>query len=183
MPTTVTRRQVLFPLLTFYLLIMGTLSFSQMIVVYESIEEDLPLEVADQPIPFSHRSHFEADLECLLCHQTSETKERAGLPDINLCMACHIAVIPDHPSILKLKRLQESGEPLQWVRVYRVPDYVYFSHASHLGADLKCETCHGPVSEREVLAKEVSTSMTSCMNCHVEGNVSVECYLCHEAGL
>ena len=73
-------------------------------------------------------------------------------------------------------------ERVKWVRVYRVPDIVFFSHRNHLKAGEKCVTCHGPVASRHVLAKEVSTSMTSCMNCHRSRRVPNECYLCHDLG-
>jgi hypothetical protein len=68
------------------------------------------------------------------------------------------------------------------VRVYQTPDFVFFSHKNHLKAGETCETCHGPVATREVLAKEVSTNMTACMNCHVQRGATTECFFCHELG-
>ena len=38
------------------------------------------------------------------------------------------------------------------MKIYSVPEYVWFSHAVHVkDAKLECVSCHGPVAEREVL--------------------------------
>jgi hypothetical protein len=86
----------------------------------------------------------------------------------------------ESPEIRQLAEVHKRGERVQWVRVYSVPDYVFFSHASHLKAGEQCITCHGPVEERDVLAKEVSTSMVACMNCHAKRKASNDCVLCHQ---
>ena len=109
-------------------------------------------------------------------------KERAGLPDAEKCMLCHMAIKTDSPAVQELARIHQDGKRLDWVRVYRVPDFVFFSHANHVNAHVECVSCHGPVEERDVLAKEVSTSMITCMNCHVAKKASISCYLCHELG-
>jgi len=150
--------------------------------VYEGIQENLPIEVEKQPVPFSHRRHAEAGLGCVDCHVTVETKAWASLPNLDLCLACHGGDESGSEEIQELKRLQQAGTKIRWVRVYEVPDFVFFNHANHLKAQLTCETCHGPVQEREVLAKEVSTSMTTCMNCHAARNVPNHCSFCHSLG-
>jgi hypothetical protein len=131
---------------------------------YRSAEEKLPIAVAPQPVAFSHRVH--ARTPCTQCHTTVSKAARAGLPDAAQCRACH-------PS--------EKRE-MAWVRVYKVPDFVVFSHEKHVNARVTCAECHGAVSTREVLAKEVSTSMTACMSCHVRRQASTACNLCHELG-
>ena len=55
-----------------------------------------------------------------------------------------------------------------------------FSHKLHTDAGAKCETCHGPVAERDVLKKEVETNMGSCMSCHQKNKASNDCGTCHE---
>ncbi len=71
---------------------------------------------------------------------------------------------------------------VDWVRVYEVPEFVFFNHKKHMAADLECVQCHGPVETREVLAQEISVSMTACMNCHAERGVANHCYFCHDLG-
>ena len=147
---------------------------------YKGKEEKLPVAVAPQPVSFSHRKHAAAGMRCHNCHPEAKTKERAGLPGTELCMGCHVTVKAESPEIQKLARMHSSGKRVKWVRVYKLPDFVFFSHAVHMRAEEKCVTCHGPVKEREVLAKEVSTSMAACMKCHVERKASTECVVCHQ---
>ncbi len=149
---------------------------------YQGIQEKLPIEVGPQPVPFSHKQHVTAGLACQDCHTTVTKKERAGLPDAAKCMLCHTTIKTDSPGIVKLAQIHREAGELDWIRVYRVPDFVFFSHANHVKADVKCATCHGPVEQRDVLAKEISTSMITCMNCHAAKKASISCYLCHELG-
>ena len=149
---------------------------------YQGKEEKLPQPVAPQPVPFNHEKHVSSGITCLDCHAGADKKERAGLPQAEQCMLCHETISADTPSIVKLKAIQEAGEKINWVRVYEVPDFVFFSHANHVKGGVECATCHGPVEQRAVLAKEVSTSMISCMNCHAAREVPNHCHFCHSLG-
>lgn len=160
----------------------GSAGFPQPANHYQGIEETLPMAVDPQPIPFSHRKHSQKGITCLDCHRAAKTSERAGIPQPQQCMLCHVTVAAESPLIRRLASLHGKQEKLNWIRVYRLPDFVFFSHASHLRAGEKCARCHGPVEKREVLAKEISTSMTTCMNCHATREVSTECFLCHDLG-
>ena len=95
-------------------------------------------------------------------------------------MACHIEIGKDKPSIRKLKAFAQEKQPIPWQRVYQIPGYVSFSHRIHLEAGATCEICHGPVEQRDVLAKETNLSMGGCMDCHRKHQASNECNLCHE---
>lgn len=145
-------------------------------------EEKLPAPVVPQPIAFSHKKHAALGMGCLNCHVDAAEKNEAGLPDADQCMACHATIRTGSREVQKLAEVQKDGAKVKWVRVYRVPDFVFFSHANHLKAGLPCATCHGPVGQRDVLAKEVSTDMVSCMNCHAAKGASNECSLCHQLG-
>lgn len=150
--------------------------------VYKSPPEKLPVAVAPQPIAFSHKKHIALGLGCLGCHETAETKDEAGLPQAEKCLVCHETMETQSPEIKKLSAFKRRGEKIKWVRVYRLPDFVFFSHANHLKAQVKCEACHGPVAQRDVLAKEVSTNMVACMNCHAARNAPRSCVACHQLG-
>ena len=134
-----------------------------------------------QPIPFSHKQHV-VTVACSVCHATAATAERAGLPAASHCMLCHENVKQDSPAIRKLAGYQKENKPVPWVRVYRVPDFVFFSHAMHLAAKVECAACHGPVEQRAVLVQEVPTTMKACVECHRTRGASIACNLCHELG-
>jgi hypothetical protein len=151
---------------------------------YVSPEERLPLPPPEQPIPYSHKKHVgELNLECAACHQTDKDGFLMQFPTAETCMACHAAIKTDSPHIQKLAGYAQSGEPIPWVQIYRVPDFVWFAHASHdEKAGVSCADCHGPVAEREQMFKEKSTNMISCMACHTTHNAPNDCDLCHDPG-
>ncbi|HUS06358.1 MAG TPA: cytochrome c3 family protein [Bryobacteraceae bacterium] len=138
------------------------------------------LFAAKQPLPYSHKSHVKLGLACRGCHTMPGKGELATFPPEPLCMTCHTSVKKDSPHIQKLARFAEEKKPVPWVRVYRLPRYVWFSHKVH-AAKNSCETCHGPVAERDVITQEKPISMTSCMACHEEAQAPNECDTCHTA--
>ena len=160
----------------------GGVSLAQKPVAYKGKKEKLPLAVAPQPIAFSHKKHAASGLSCVQCHASATEKDQAGLPNAEQCLVCHDTMMSDSPEVKKLAEAHRRGEKVKWVRVYQVPDFVFFSHASHLKAGQQCATCHGLVDQRDVLAKEISTGMTSCMNCHAARKASNDCSLCHQLG-
>jgi Cytochrome c7 and related cytochrome c len=132
-----------------------------------------------QPIPFSHKQHCEKDIPCALCHQTATTGEMAGLPTPDVCLACHLSVATGSPSIRKLAAYARQHKPVPWVRVYRIQDFVFFSHKRHTEAKVACATCHGQVCESDVLKQEVKLSMKFCVDCHKARKASLKCNSCH----
>ncbi|MBM3813824.1 MAG: cytochrome c3 family protein [Acidimicrobiia bacterium] len=118
--------------------------------------------------PFSHKIHAPLKLNCAFCHSGAAKAERAGFPKATTCRTCHTS-FPD-----------DAKFPAQ--RVYRLADYVFFSHASHVNAKVDCARCHGPVNERPVLTKEVDHTMKACVDCHKEHKATVVCTACHELG-
>jgi c(7)-type cytochrome triheme protein len=64
------------------------------------------------------------------------------------------------------------------VRIYRLPDYVWFSHKVH-SKKVTCESCHGAVAERNVLTRAKPITMKACMACHDEAEAPNECNTCH----
>ncbi len=146
--------------------------------------EKLPLPPPEQPIPYSHKLHVgKLGLKCADCHQGDRDGFMMEYPSEDKCMACHAAVKTESPHIQKLAEFAGAGKPIPWVRIYRVPDYVWFAHASHADdAGIACETCHGPVSERERLFKEKPTNMVACMDCHAEEDAPNDCDFCHDPG-
>jgi hypothetical protein len=140
-----------------------------------------PTAAPVQPVPYSHKKHIALGFECRQCHVNPEAGRLMTYPPASLCMSCHQAVAADRPSIQKLAALAASGNPIPWVRVYAVPDYVFWSHGPHLAAQVTCVECHGPVPERDVIAQETDVvTMLGCRRCHDQRQVFTDCGDCHE---
>jgi hypothetical protein len=97
-------------------------------------------------------------------------------------MTCHATVRTDSSEIQKLVGFHAKKEDVPWRRVYRVPDYVSFSHTVHMasGTSMTCESCHGEVRDLTVMQKLKDTSMAACMACHTEKAAPNRCDSCHE---
>jgi hypothetical protein len=150
------------------------------VIVAAQTAGDLP-PAPVQPLPFSHKTHAAQKLACKDCHPMADPGEQAGLPAVSKCMACHATIAQDRAAIVKLREFANTQEQIPWKRVYRVPDYVVFSHRAHVEtARVGCQTCHGPVQEKDALRKEKSTSMAACMDCHKTSGASVACDFCHD---
>lgn len=135
----------------------------------------------EQPLPFSHRTHTGVGLKCAECHQTAAKANAAGMPAVDLCMRCHIAVKKDSPAIATLARHQKENKPVEWISVYRLPNFVYFSHRRHtVKAAIECATCHGDVAAQAVLTKEKSIAMQACQSCHDARKANGNCDACHD---
>lgn len=133
-----------------------------------------------QPIKFSHKIHARIGLTCEICHPTARRDAVAGFPETSGCMSCHQVIKHKARQIQRLEAYDHEKKPVPWVRIYKVPDFVYFSHKKHSDAGVECDACHGPVRLRDRLRKEKETSMKACMDCHRLNGASNDCQLCHE---
>ena len=134
----------------------------------------------EQPVAFSHKLHAGTrKIPCLYCHANAERSRHATIPSSNVCMNCHLVVRTDRPAIQTVTHLYEAGKPIPWVRVHRVPDYVYFSHRWHVAKGIACQTCHGPVETMDVIRQAENLKMGWCISCHRQNKASQECNTCH----
>ncbi len=154
-----------------------------------------------QPIHYSHKIHSgDNQIECKYCHSSARVSKHSGIPSLNVCMNCHmnIAEYNGEEDLEKgytkefytneIKKLYKAvgwdentqsytGEtqPVKWVRIHNLPDFVYFNHAQHVSvAGVDCQKCHGPVEEMEIMYQHSSLTMGWCINCHRETNVNVK---------
>jgi hypothetical protein len=134
----------------------------------------------EQPIPYSHKQHLALGLVCKDCHTNPDPGDAMSFPATSKCMACHRTIKKDSPAIQKLAEFDRNKQEIPWVRVYKEPDFVFFSHKSHLEAGAKCEDCHGHVAERDRLFRETDLSMAGCVSCHRQHNASQGCDYCHD---
>ncbi|MBI2939889.1 MAG: cytochrome c3 family protein [Chloroflexi bacterium] len=149
------------------------------VVVYPAVYAQISTP-PPQPIAFNHVIHVKvAQLDCLFCHRTAEISDTASVPAVQQCMFCHQVVRTERPEIQKLANSYQNNEPINWERVYRVPDHVRFAHEPHLRAQLDCATCHGQVQEMPVVRQVRPLNMPDCVDCHRQNNAPTECTTCH----
>jgi hypothetical protein len=132
-----------------------------------------------QPIPFSHKIHVDQlGLDCRYCHSFVDVSGTSNVPGNNTCWNCHKHVATDSPKLQPLRdRMDDTrkplhpdfGKPIEWVRIHKTPDYVYFNHSAHVNRGISCQSCHGRVDQMEVVYQENqenSLSMGWCLDCH-----------------
>jgi mono/diheme cytochrome c family protein len=159
-----------------------------------------------QPILFSHVVHSGSfQIGCQFCHADARRSEYAGLPSVERCMGCHrIIGAQDNPEIQKIHRYAERGEPVPWVRVFKMPEFTYFPHKPHVRAGVECQTCHGPIERMRVVGAVTGPTLLNdlkhlvglrpssppltmgwCLDCHREQNATrgmrapLDCVACH----
>jgi mono/diheme cytochrome c family protein len=153
-----------------------------------------------QPIHYSHKIHAgDNEINCKYCHSASRVSKTAGIPSLNVCMNCHkniseVAETTATPEYSKafydeqIKKLYKAvgwdassqsytgkTEPVKWVRIHNLPDFVYFNHSQHVTvAGIECQTCHGPVETFEIMKQFSPLTMGWCINCHRKTDVKME---------
>jgi len=143
---------------------------------------DNPVEHAppDQPIPYSHKIHLALGLPCATCHTNPDPGNLMTFPAAAKCMSCHHAVAANKPSIKKLAAFSKSGQPIPWMRVYKILPGVNWTHRKHLEAGMKCQMCHGQVQEMDRMSEATSvTTMGVCLKCHQDHGAPTVCQTCH----
>ena len=135
-----------------------------------------------QPLPYSHKTHLALGLQCQGCHMNPEAAGLMTFPDTEVCMKCHTSVAKDKASIRKLAGYAKSKTAVPWVRVYTVLPGTSWNHRKHLDAGMKCEMCHGDVTQMETMTNVKSvTSMDGCIDCHKLHQAKSSCVTCHAA--
>ena len=134
-----------------------------------------------QPIAFSHKTHAgDRQISCAYCHRYASESSVAGVPSVELCAGCHLVVAPSSPEVQKVMSFRNNQQPIPWERVYRVPEFVYFSHEMHIAADVSCESCHGNVAAMDQVSKAQPITMGWCLSCHRSQGASTDCWTCHK---
>jgi hypothetical protein len=123
--------------------------------------------IVEQPVPFSHEHHVSGlGIDCRYCHASVETSANAGMPPTATCMTCHSQIWNQSPVLAPVRDSFQTNIPIQWNRVYNLPDFVYFDHSIHVSKGVGCVTCHGRVDKMPLTSKAVSLQMSWCLGCH-----------------
>ena len=134
-----------------------------------------------QPVPFSHARHAgQLKVDCLYCHRSAAVSATAAVPSVQLCMSCHRNLAEENAEAQALSRYWEQQEPIRWVRLQRLPDFVYFTHEMHLRTGLQCADCHGHVERVSDTPRAASYEMGWCLTCHQQRGASRDCLTCHK---
>ncbi|WP_345004322.1 cytochrome c3 family protein [Snuella lapsa] len=152
-----------------------------------------------QPIHFSHKIHAgDNGIDCKYCHSSARVSKTSGIPSLNVCMNCHKSIYEYNGEtsaeytkefydgeIQKLykaagwsdadQKYTGESQPVKWVRIHNLPDFVYFNHSQHVSvAGVECQTCHGPIETMEIVEQHAPLTMGWCIDCHRKTNVKVE---------
>jgi hypothetical protein len=121
----------------------------------------------EQSVPFSHAHHVgDLGLDCRMCHTGVEKAAFAGIPSTHICMTCHSQIWTNAAMLSPVRQSLATNKPLHWLRVNRVPDYVFFDHSVHVAKGIGCSTCHGPVQKMALMRQARPLTMGWCLECH-----------------
>ncbi len=122
-----------------------------------------------QPVPFSHKHHVTGvGLDCRYCHTSVEESSFANIPPVETCMTCHSQIWTESPLLEPIRESYRTGNPIEWVRIHDLPDFVYFNHSIHVHKGIGCQTCHGQVDQMPLMWKVNTLNMEWCLECHRE---------------
>lgn len=127
----------------------------------------------EQPVPFSHQLHVgNLGLDCTYCHQSVFDSPHANVPAAQVCMNCHnprkANVKGASPLLAPVRASYDTGKPIEWKRVHKLPEYAFFNHSVHVNKGVSCVSCHGQVNEMKVVSHDKVLSMAWCLKCHNE---------------
>ena len=58
------------------------------------------------------------------------------------------------PLLAPVRTSFDTGKPVEWKRVHKLPEYAYFNHAVHVNKGVSCVSCHGQVNEMKVVSHD-----------------------------
>ena len=123
--------------------------------------------VREQPVQFSHEHHVTGlGIDCRYCHTSVETSAYPGMPATKICMNCHQQIWVGSPELAPVRESYRTGKPIEWTRVHRLAEFVYFDHSAHVNKGVGCESCHGPVNHMPLTWQHGTLLMEWCLDCH-----------------
>ena len=130
-----------------------------------------------QPIKFSHKIHAtDNQIDCQYCHIYARRSFTSGVPPVAICAGCHKFIGKDLDEVKKVMGYWERKEPIPWLKINDLPDFVRFPHNRHINArnetyptGVPCQKCHGPIQTMDVVKKAVPNfgKMGWCLGCHL----------------
>ncbi|MFK4134741.1 cytochrome c3 family protein [Pseudomonas luteola] len=81
-------------------------------------------------------------------------------------MTCHSQIWTGADVLAPIRQSLAQNTPIQWNRVAKLPDYVYFHHDIHVQAGVGCVECHGHVETMALMRRDKPFQMQWCLDCH-----------------
>jgi Cytochrome c7 and related cytochrome c len=120
-----------------------------------------------QPVAFPHSVHVnQLGLDCRYCHNTVEKSWYSNIPATSTCMNCHSQVLKDDARLQVVRDSAATGQPIPWIQIHKMPDFVYFNHSVHVNRGISCVECHGRIDLMDEVHQEKPLSMSYCLDCH-----------------
>jgi hypothetical protein len=121
----------------------------------------------EQPVQFSHKHHVGDDgIDCRYCHTGVETSAVAGIPPTKTCMNCHSVLYNNAPYLEPIRASFRDDKSIEWVKIHRLADFVYFNHSIHVNKGVGCTTCHGQIDQMPLVFQANTLLMQWCLECH-----------------
>jgi len=121
----------------------------------------------EQPVQFSHKHHVGDDgIDCRYCHTSVETSAVAGIPPTKTCMNCHSVLYNNASYLEPVRESYRTDKSIEWVKVHRLADFVYFNHSIHVNKGVGCSSCHGQVNQMPLVFQANTLLMQWCLDCH-----------------
>jgi hypothetical protein len=156
------------------LVFLAGLALTGMLVVARSPYITNQRVTREQPVQFSHKHHVGDDgIDCRYCHTSVETSAYAGIPPTKTCMNCHSVLFNNVGYLEPVRESYRTEQSIQWVKVHRLADYVYFNHSIHINKGIGCSTCHGAVNEMPLIFQASPLTMQWCLDCHRNPQVNL----------
>lgn len=120
-----------------------------------------------QPVYFPHSVHADQlGIDCRYCHNQVEKSWFSNVPGSGVCMNCHNQVLNTDARLEPVRQSEKTGEPIPWVQIHKLPDFVYFNHSVHVNRGISCVHCHGEVHKMDEVSQAKPLSMAFCLECH-----------------
>ena len=135
----------------------------------------------EQPIAFSHKLHtVQNGIACQYCHLYARRSFSSGVPPVSTCIGCHgpqeqKLVQPESTEVNKMRTFWSNNEPIPWVKIHDIPDFVRFPHKEHINADSNrllddagagCDSENAPRSLECKLAQFRTGGDERCLACY-----------------
>jgi hypothetical protein len=140
-------------------------------------EQVAAIPAGPQPIKFSHRVHAgDNKIDCQYCHIYARRSYSSGAPPVAICAGCHKFVGTQLDEVKKMMTYWDKQEPIPWVKIHDIPDFVRYPHYKHINAKnekypdgIACQECHGPIQTMDVVQKFNPDFglMGWCLSCHL----------------